>query len=278
MNDDGTDAAVAAVEASPGAEELDLTIAPKGPAPTRKRVLKSKVEKAATIVRAPQPDLDVAPEGCRPARPVKEVATDDEIARAVGAWLAVPEGEREHATLADLARAEGFTSTRVHNALRQPKAFQMALTATAAAVMPRLPAVLATLADEAEEGNVRAADTLLRHCRELARMVDEQTGATPGRNLALHLEQTASVARELVSLADTLAGVRPVNGSIVPVDAEVLDSTKPTPTDRDVDAPVFPDAPVLDGGETEATVSPAHAPAGRGAPVPASSRGAPVAP
>ena len=176
-------------------DELTVTVPETGAAPPRRGPVPDAVDDDALDV------VGLAP--AAPAAPARVRASDAEIAAVVGSWLAVPVSQREHKTIAALARAHGFQASRAYNALRDPDAFGSAMTAVAAAVVPRLPVVLGALADEAEGGNVRAADTLLRHCRELARMA-EDSGQGAASSLSAHLEQTAGLARSLVDLARSM--------------------------------------------------------------------------
>jgi hypothetical protein len=139
----------------------------------------------------------------------------DQLAAEVGRWLATPPDLREHPHLKALAQSLGYKrpGTAIYNAMLSPAALHSALAATMAGIVPELPSVLAALVKAAQAGSVRAADTLLRHCREVVRLnLDAgNQGPATAQHLHVHLEDTASVARQLLQTATALLGNRDPN-------------------------------------------------------------------
>lgn len=136
------------------------------------------------------------------------------LAGEVGRWLASPPELREQETLDDLCRAQGYACPRkaLYGALSHPEAALGILSASVARIGPDLPNVMAQLVAAAQAGSVRAADTLLRHCREVVRLSLEvaSQGGRASQHLHLHLEDTARVAQDLLATAQSLMTHRAV--------------------------------------------------------------------
>ena len=124
--------------------------------------------------------------------------------QALAAWLSVPPDLRPYPSLAAWMRQEGIQRTaQVYELLREPEVQRMAMGASVASILDRLPAVLQALSEAAEAGSARAAETLLRHVREVT---GYGAGQQPAAHQALHihLQDTDQAAQRLLTLAQGL--------------------------------------------------------------------------
>lgn len=168
---------------------------------------------------APKPPVAPSPAAQEPDAPSAPKVSRDQLAVAIGQWLATPAEYREHPDLRSLARSMGWSrpGSSLYDLAATPAALHGALAATVAGIVPRLPEVLEALYQAAVGGSVRAADALLRHVREVAQMSLETVSPVGAQHLHVHLEDTAGVARRLLETADAVLAGR--THSPVPVRA-----------------------------------------------------------
>ena len=132
--------------------------------------------------------------------------TPDDLEAAIIDWLATPTELRDPQTLRALARSLGVEPNgHFYQLVSSPEVSRKALVAAAGGVLPSLPDILQVLIDRALDGNVKAADVVLRHARELARMAAVADSGKIQAPLAQHLQETGRVAKDLVALADAFS-------------------------------------------------------------------------
>ena len=118
----------------------------------------------------------------------------------VAQFLAVPQVGRK--SLQGYLKSIGLeASDSYYQLARNPKVIRKALQIIGLRTFKELPDVMQALVDGAKAGNVRAADVLLKHVRELSILghSEEKTN-----NLNRLLEDTAKIASDLDKLADSI--------------------------------------------------------------------------
>lgn len=117
-------------------------------------------------------------------------------------YLAMPEALRPKSFKAYVESLGINVHSSHYAALKEPKVIRKALQMIGLTTFGDLQDVMKALTESAKNGNVRAADVLLRHVRELVTMADEKDKMeTPLHRM---IEDTAKVAAELNVLADSL--------------------------------------------------------------------------
>ncbi len=120
-------------------------------------------------------------------------------------WKATPHPEREHSSLAALARANNWPiGPRLYDLANSTEVYHRMLTKVAGDALDEAPAVLRTLADKAKEGNVRAAQVYLDFVRQTITDEGLMQRIKPAAEVRDVLHQTALAAQSLLELAAVL--------------------------------------------------------------------------
>ncbi|MDA0337102.1 MAG: hypothetical protein O2782_18220 [bacterium] len=131
--------------------------------------------------------------------PRPKTLTRSDITDAIVEWRATPADYRDPPTLRSLAQKLGITPNgNWYNLANRAEVARQASAASACVVLPYLPSILEVLVSKALAGNVRAADAVLRHVREMTR--DVPSSIQPPTDLRAHLEHVAAIAGQLAQV------------------------------------------------------------------------------